>query len=237
MLRGIEDELSNHKFDDGSPRILEGSRRTASILTGGTDLVLDIESGKSRCNHRCCTRLELKENRRVDGFLEISAAATLTEFVIRLSGVFPIARQRMQTVGSRHDPGSSRRWRECHYGAAAADAGMSLSVLDPRFVLVDEGGTRECGVDEMYAGFGVSTLDSGRTLMTKIRIPLPKENEAASFQRLELRKSLSLPMLNVAAMASIKDGRFEWVRLRMAPVGKGPVRAVEAEEWLVGKEV
>ncbi|HHW94005.1 MAG TPA: hypothetical protein GX734_05865 [Clostridiaceae bacterium] len=214
---------------------------TASILAGGTDLVLDIESGKKKADVLIdVTRIpELKKIEEVDGFLEIGAAATLTEIHSHplVRKYFPSLVKACKKVGSRLIQNVATLAGNVITAQPAADAGMALSVLDPRFVLVDEEGTRECYVDDMYAGFGVSTLDSGRTLMTKIRIPLPKENEAASFQRLELRKSLSLPMLNVAAMAAIKEGKFEWVRLRMAPVGKGPVRAVEAEEWLVGKEV
>ncbi|MGI6507299.1 MAG: FAD binding domain-containing protein [Saccharofermentanales bacterium] len=214
---------------------------TASILAGGTDLILDIESGKKNADTLVdVTRIpELKKIEEVDGFLEIGAAATLTEIQKNplVRKYFPSLAKGCKTVGSSLIQNVATLAGNVITAQPAADAGMALSVLDPRFVLVDEEGTRECGVDEMYAGFGVSTLDSGRTLMTKIKIPLPNKNEAASFQRLELRKSLSLPMLNVAAMASIKDGKFEWVRLRMAPVGKGPVRAAEAEEWLVGKEV
>lgn len=221
--------------------LLKEAGGTAAILAGGTDLVLDIESGKKTADTLIdVTRIpEMKKIEEVDGFLEIGAACTLTEIQKHplVRKYFPSLIKGCKTVGSRLIQNTATLAGNVITAQPAADAGMSLSVLDPRFVLVDEGGVRESKVDEMYAGFGVSAVDSSRTLMTKIRIPLPKKNEAASFQRLELRKSLSLPMLNVAAMASIKDGCFEWVRVRMAPVGKGPVRAVEAEEWLTGKEV
>ena len=88
---------------------------------------------------------------------------------------------------------------------------------------------------EMYAGFGKSTLNSTAEVVKEIHIPLPADDEKASFVRLELRKSLSLPMLNVAAMAKVTDGVFQWVRITMGPVGVGPTRAFEAEEWLKGK--
>lgn len=88
---------------------------------------------------------------------------------------------------------------------------------------------------EMYAGFGKSTLNSTAEVVKEIHIPLPADDEKASFVRLELRKSLSLPMLNVAAMAKVTDGVFQWIRITMGPVGVGPTRAFEAEEWLKGK--
>ena len=88
---------------------------------------------------------------------------------------------------------------------------------------------------EMYAGFGKSTLNSAAEVVKEVRIPLPADDEKASFVRLELRKSLSLPMLNVAAMAKVTDGIVQWARITMGPVGVGPTRALEAEEWLKGK--
>lgn len=91
-------------------------------------------------------------------------------------------------------------------------------------------------MEEMYAGFGKSSLDSTRELVTQIRIPLPGTMEAASFIRLELRKSLALPMLNAAAMANVEHGIVRWVRITMGPVGVGPKRAYEAEKWLTGRE-
>ena len=90
---------------------------------------------------------------------------------------------------------------------------------------------------KMYAGFARSAVDHSRELVTKLSIPLPQPGEAASFIRLELRKSLSLPMLNCAAMVHVEGGKIVWARITMAPVGVGPVRAAAAERYLAGKEM
>ena len=106
-----------------------------------------------------------------------------------------------------------------------------------KFVVLSAEGTRTLPISEMYAGFGRSALDPTRELIKEIRIPLPAADEAASFIRLELRKSLSLPMLNVAAMLKYADNKVQWVRITMGPVGVGPTRALEAEAFLIGKEL
>lgn len=67
-----------------------------------------------------------------------------------------------------------------------------------------------------------------RQLVKRISIPLPQKGEAAAFYRLELRKSLSLPMLNCAAMVHCEGKTVTWARIAMAPVGVGPVRAAAA---------
>lgn len=85
---------------------------------------------------------------------------------------------------------------------------MAVAPLDPRFVVLSKDGIRELAMGEMYAGFGKSTLNSTAEVVKEIHIPLPADDEKASFVRLELRKSLSLPMLNVAAMAKVTGWRL-----------------------------
>ena len=82
-----------------------------------------------------------------------------------------------------------------------------------------------------------SAIDSTRELVKEVRIHIPAENEKASFIRLELRKSLSLPMLNAAARARVENGVIKEIMINMAPVGVGPKRARAAEEFLLGKEL
>ena len=89
---------------------------------------------------------------------------------------------------------------------------------------------------DMYAGFGKSTVDPSRELVTQVKIPLLEADEAAAFETLELRRSLSLPMLSASAMVKLVDGKIAKVCITMAPVGVGPVRAAVAEEYLLGKE-
>ena len=113
---------------------------------------------------------------------------------------------------------------------------QALAPLNPTFVIEGPDGTRTQNMEEMYAGFGRSAIDPYKEMVTQIRIPCPAEHEAASFVRLELRKSLSLPMLNTAAMARVEDGVVKMVRITTGPVGVGPKRAKAAEEWLTGKE-
>jgi len=59
--------------------------------------------------------------------------------------------------------------------------------------------------------------------------------QGTGFARLSGRKVSALPVLSVAAMVSLANAAVEWARIVMAPVGPRPVRAPEAEQFLVGK--
>ncbi len=211
----------------------------AVVLAGGTDLMVDYKAGKiqpqmwidvTRVPELCGITVE-------DGKLIIGAAVTLTTIsrspLVRQ--YFPSLAQGCGTVGSLQIRNSATLVGNVVSAQPAGDGAMSLAPLDPTFTVLSAQGERQLTMGEMYAGFARSTIDHSRELVTKISIPLPQPGEAASFVRLELRKSLSLPMLNCAAMVHVEDGLVTWARITMAPVGVGPVRAQAAEAFLAGK--
>lgn len=220
--------------------LLKEAEGKAMILAGGTDLMIDLEEGRKSASV-LVDITGVKEMRGIwleDGELVIGAGETLTEI-----SRSPLVKQQVPSlamgagvVGSRQIRNIATLTGNVVTAQPAADAAMALSTLNPVFVIESYMGTRRAGMKDMYAGFGRSTLDSSRELVTQIRIPLPGEGEAAAFIRLELRKSLALPMLNASVMAKIADGRVGWTRIAMGPVGVGPKRAHKAEEWMAGQE-
>ena len=211
----------------------------ARIIAGGSDVMVDMEAGKlaPQTLVDITTADDMKGIRIQDDQLIIGAAVTLTEIARSplIRQYFPSLCTGAGSVGSLQIRNSATLVGNVVTAQPAADAAMAVAPLDPRFVVLSKDGIRELAMGEMYAGFGKSTLNSTAEVVKEIHIPLPADDEKASFVRLELRKSLSLPMLNVAAMAKVTDGVFQWVRITMGPVGVGPTRAFEAEEWLKGK--
>ena len=201
--------------------------------------MVDMEAGKlaPQTLVDITTADDMKGIRIQDDQLIIGAAVTLTEIARSplIRQYFPSLCKGAGSVGSLQIRNSATLVGNVVTAQPAADAAMAVAPLDPRFVVLSKDGIRELAMGEMYAGFGKSTLNSTAEVVKEIHIPLPADDEKASFVRLELRKSLSLPMLNVAAMAKVTDGVFQWVRITMGPVGVGPTRAFEAEEWLKGK--
>ena len=218
---------------------LLGGEGNALIIAGGSDVMVDIEAGKlaPQTLVDVTAAEDMKGIRVEDGQLVIGAAVTLTEIarspVVRQ--YFPSLCKGAGSVGSLQIRNSATLVGNVVTAQPAGDAAMAVAPLDPKFVVLSKDGTREVPMGEMYAGFGKSTLNSAAEVVKEVRIPLPADDEKASFVRLELRKSLSLPMLNVAAMAKGTDGTVQWARITMGPVGVGPTRALEAEEWLKGK--
>ena len=213
----------------------------AVVMAGGTDLMVDYKAGKLDPEVWVdVTRVpELNGIAVENGRLVIGAATTLTSIARSplVREYFPSLCQGCGTVGSLQIRNSATLVGNVVSAQPAGDGAMSLAPLDPVFTVLSPDGEREMCMAEMYAGFGRSAIDHSRELVTRISIPLPQAGEAASFIRLELRKSLSLPMLNCAAMLRLEEGKVAWSRITMAPVGVGPVRAAAAEAYLAGKEL
>ena len=211
------------------------------IVAGATDLMVDYKAGKVKSTvwidvTRAADLVGITEE---DGKLVIGAATTLTTIARSplVKKYFPSLAQGCGTVGSLQIRNSATLVGNVVSAQPAGDGAMSLAPLDPTFTVLSADGERQLSMGEMYAGFARSTICAGRERVTKTAIPLPKPGEAAASVRLELRKSLSLPMLNCAAMVHVEGGKVTWARITMAPVGVGPVRATAAEEYLAGQEL
>lgn len=218
---------------------LTSSGGKALIIAGGSDVMVDIHEGKISPEMLVdVTAAEDMKGIRVEGDeLVIGGAATLTEISTNplVKKYYPSLAKGAGSVGSHQIRNSATLTGNVVTAQPAADAAMAVAPLDPAFVVISEEGTRTLHMGDMYAGFGKSSLDPHKEIVKEVRIAIPAEDEKASFVRLELRKSLSLPMLNVAAMAKVTNGTVQWVRITMGPVGVGPTRAIEAENWLKGK--
>ncbi len=231
IAESVDDVLRAFSENDGK----------AMVLAGGTDLVLDAESGKKSSDAWIdIMRIpELKEIKTEDNKIVIGSAVTLTEIARSelIKKYYPSLCKGAGTVGSLQIRNAATLTGNIVSAQPAADAAMALAPLDPEIVVVSNEGERILNMEEMYSGFGKSAIDSTRELVKEVRIHIPAENEKASFIRLELRKSLSLPMLNAAARARVENGVIKEIMINMAPVGVGPKRARAAEEFLLGKEL
>ena len=220
---------------------LNEAQGKAVILAGGTDLIVDEKRGKIHPQMFIdITSAKDMLGIRVEGeYLVIGGSATLTDIARseEVKKYYPSLAKGCGTVGSLQIRNSATLTGNVVSAQPAADGAMALAPLNASFTVLSKSGERTVKMEEMYKGFGKSSIDPSCELITKILIPLPKSNEAAAFERLELRKSLSLPMLNCAAMVRLQDHKVVWARINMAPVGVGPMHAKAAEEYLTGREL
>lgn len=218
--------------------ILRRANGDGRVIAGGTDLVLDIAGGKYAPSVLVdisaagdMREIVPREQCIAIGGSVTHSQAARSEVILREA---PALAEACAAVGSLQIRNVATLAGNVVNAQPAADAAVALSALGATCVVAGEEGDRILPMERMYEGFGKSAVDSARELVREIRVPRRKKGEASAFIRLEMRKALALPMLNVAAAARVEDGVVVWARISMAPVGVGPVRAVAAEEGLVG---
>ncbi len=226
---------------DEAVSLLSRNNGGARVIAGGTDLMLDLESGKvsAGCLVDISNIGELKKIALDGGTISIGAGVTHSE-VARS----PLIREKAavlasacRTVGSLQIRNTGTLAGNVVNAQPAADGAVALAALGARAEITGPDGVKVVPVEELYAGLGKTKVDSTRELLTRITFPALAENQGSAFMRLAQRKALALPMLNVAVVISMSNGSFEWARVVMAPVGPCPVRATRAEEMLAGAEV
>ncbi len=72
-------------------------------------------------------------------------------------------------------------------------------------------------------------------LVTEISIPAPKAGMRFSFQKFRLRNSIDFPIVSVASALRFEGGKVKEARVGLGAVAPIPQRAVNVEEFLVGK--
>lgn len=219
--------------------ILHENGGRARIIAGGTDLILQ----QARRHEKSAVFVDLSKIPSLNviekrsGWLVLGANVTHGQ-----AASSPLVRAEALALALASGKVGGRQIRNIATvvgnvvsGQPAADAAVALTALEARCVLTGPNGrSRELTMQEMYVGVGRSVVDSTSEILTHIRIPL-NAGEASSYMRMEQRKALSLPMLCVAAKLSVANGVIKKAKLSIAPVGPGPQRALEAEEFLHGK--
>lgn len=221
--------------------MLGQSKGRARIIAGGTDLVLDMRDGKISVD----TLIDL---RAIDGMQRIteendsiSIGANVTHAQVVKSSLLrhhaPGLVDACRKVGSLQIRNVATVVGNVVNGNPAADAAVALACLDATATVVDEQGSRSLPFSELYAGICISCINSSSQVVTNISFPKKNDGEGSAYIRMEQRKALSLPMLNVSAKVRVTGAKFDGVQLLMAPVGAGPQHAVAAEEFLQGAEI
>lgn len=221
--------------------VINQSNGQARFIAGGTDLLLDLASNKVQANTLVDISQiqDLKQIIIENGLIRIGAAVTHNQAA--KSGLVqanaPALAQAARKIGSLQIRNIGTVIGNIVNGQPAADTAVALVALGASVEILSSSEVKFIPIEKMYADIGKSVIDSTCQLVTYIHFQAQLKNQGSAFLRLEQRKALALPMLNTAVMVSIEDNNFQWVRIAMAPVGSGPVRAIEAEELLKGAPI
>lgn len=121
------------------------------------------------------------------------------------------------------------------YAVCPSDTAVALTVLDASLTLVGGGGTRNISLEEFFTPMG--NVLAPDEMITMINIPKPSPVARQNFLKFTLRKPIDFAIVSAASLITIDKGICIDARIILGAVAPKPIRVIEAEEFLRGKEL
>lgn len=215
----------------------------AQIVAGGTDLILDMQSGNHPPVHALVdvTQIHgLAEINQQDGWIVVGAAVTHTQIersaLVRRHGACLV--ESCSVVGGPQVRNVATLGGNIAHALPAADGAIGLLALDAQVQVctLEEDGVLHCDWQPLlsiYAGPGRNTLGRNQ-LLSAFRFPTAQPRQASAFDRIMRPQGVALPILGVAANVTLDASRTRVADAAIAigPAGPIPFRATEAEAVL-----
>ena len=228
LARTIEEAVATLSAADSSTR----------IISGGSDLLLEIQQGILPPVEKLVDVTEVEEMGTLEireGCLFIGASVTLARITHS-----DLAKQHAQALADATVLMANPQ--VCNvatiggnvaHALPAADGTISLLALDAKAEVANMSGRRKVPLKTLFKGPGESTL--GRDLLVGFYLPLKETGQGSAFVRRVNPQGIPLAMLNMAIWLERKEDRIVDIRIAVGPSGPIPLRIVSAENALVGK--
>jgi CO/xanthine dehydrogenase FAD-binding subunit len=215
----------------------------ARVVAGGTDLIIELTEGRRSAD--CLvdiTRIpKLDKIALEDGMIILGANVTH-----RQVSESPLVRERAtvlaqacRAVGSLQIRNVGTLGGNVVNAMPAADGSIAMLALEAEAEIADGTGRKWVPLRNLFAGPGVSKVDSTRQMLTALRFHALSERQGSALERIARRRALALPILICAVVVTLSEdgGDFESAHIALGPVAPVPFRASQSEESLRGAPV
>ncbi len=210
----------------------------AAYLAGGTELLVDLRSGRQAVAHVIDLGhlTELKEIRCDGDTLHIGALATLNEIAES-----PTVRERFHPLAEAIETMAGSQIRNLATMGGNFSCGVPCSDTPPitcaaggAIAVTGPDGEREVAARDFVLAPRSTVLTPG-DIVTAIRIPPQPDTSGASFQRFSLRRGSALAVASVSAWLNVEQGVIGEARVVMGAVGPVPLFAERCAEAVTGE--
>lgn len=208
---------------------------TATVLAGGTDLMVEINDGHRRPERTVVVvnRIpELRSWRRHDDgrAVTIGAGVSWTELAVGpLADIFPALAQASRTVGSPQIRNVGTLGGNLATCSPAGDGLPVLAALDATVELASSRGRRSVGVREFMLGVKRTGLEPGEMIVS---MTLPVVDGWQGYAKVGVRNAM---VIAVASACVVLDRRRESVAVALGSVGPTVLRCPDAEAFLAAR--
>lgn len=213
----------------------------ARVLAGGTDLIIQMESGRHQPEAILFLgKLPGLREIRFDPRSGLTVGAMVTMREIELHPViqarYPVLARGAAEVGSVQIRNLATLGGNMCNASPSADTSPSLLALDAEVRILGPGGERAVPIAEFWTGPGRTVLSAGE-IVTAVQLPAPDENTRSFYYKMAVRKAMDLAMVGIAVTAVPRNGGFDRVRIALGAVAPTALRATEAEALATGQSL
>ncbi len=205
------------------------------ILAGGTDLLVNIRSGKVHCKYLISLRKvgELTPEIKVQsGRLIVGALSTMSDLYRNqdVKKYFPALGRAAYLMGSQQIRNQATLAGNLCNASPAAETATPLLIYDGTIKVrgfKDRGERREIPVGDFFAGPGKTTLKANE-LVTEVSLPIPEIPQRSIYERISRRNGVDLAIINLSM--SVDESKN--LRVAYGSLGPVPYRSEKIEEAL-----
>ena len=215
--------------------------KRAQILAGGTDLLVQLQSG-DRTPRTIVDIKKLEEANRVEvGADETFVGAAVASAVLNeneeLKQRFPGLIEAADLIGSTQIQGRATIAGNLCNASPAGDTIPALIAIGAVCVIASESGNRELAVEDFVTGVGTNALQDGEFLVG-LKIPNPPARSADAYLRFIPRTEMDIAVAGAGVALTLDDaGTCTAARVAIGAVAPTALLVPAAADALVGTSV
>lgn len=208
-------------------------------FAGGTDLMVLLEAGK--LPHTSYVNLwnlpELRGIEVTSDSVTLGALTTYSEIQSHenLRAEFPMLCQAARETGGIAIQNRGTLGGNIVNASPAADSPPALLAYDAELELVSKKGARRIPYSEFHQAYKRMNLRPDE-LLRAIRLPRSERRVRHYYRKVGTRKAQAISKVCFAAVGSVTDGRIEVIRLALGSIAPIPLRCLQTENSLRGKQ-
>jgi CO/xanthine dehydrogenase FAD-binding subunit len=226
---------------DEAVKILAGSSGMAKVLAGGTDLLVQLRSGRTRPDL-------IVDTKRIPGMIGVREEAD--RFIIgastpgtmifeseALTHAWPGIVEGMDLIGSEQIQARASLAGNLCNASPAADSVPAMIAACATCVIAGPNGKREVPVEQIVIGPGRTSLQKGEFIV-EFHIPKPKPHQADAYLRFIPRTEMDIAVVGCGVNATL-DGSGVCIDARVVLGAVAPTQIVcdEAAKALIGNRL
>ena len=223
--------------------LLDEKGQTARILSGGTDLIVQVREARQDVDWMIDIKSIPEVNvldYNADTGLTLGAAVPCYQIyaVDEICDAYPGLIDATKIIGGTAIQGRAGVGGNLCNASPAADGIPPLIVLNATCVIAGPNGERELPVAQFCTAPGQTALEKGEMLVS-LKIPAPESNSSSYYLRFIPRNEMDIAVVGVGASVTLDDAKQKIVsaRIALAAVAPTPLFAEEASRLLAGREV